>query len=253
MNKLNFERSNQSSDVEIFHNNHSQQMEKRKKLKVNLITCNYIAIIILFTFTPLGFIHLGFVKLTLLHIPVILASLILGKRRGALVGFCFALLSLIINTMSPSLMSFAFSPIIPVYGSSHGSIFALVVCFVPRIILGYFPGVIVEIIEARLRRNHSDSSLTFSNHYKKKNQLIIYALLAFFSTLLHTALVATMLIVFFLPAISALREITITEGIFAILFLCFNNGIAEAILALIVVPSLTIPLKSFTNKILARK
>ncbi len=213
----------------------ADQKAKRKKLKLDLITCNFIAIIILFTFTPLGFIHLGFVKLTLLHIPVILASLLLGSKRGTVVASTFAGLSLIINTLSPSLMSFAFSPFIPVYGEEHGSILALFICFIPRLLLGYIPGKFIEIIKFDIDRS--------------RLRVLAYSIIALTVTLLHTTMVMLMMLAFFLPAISNLRAIGREETIWAIALLCYNNGLPEALLAGISIPALFIPLKKILDKV----
>lgn len=47
------------------------------------------AIIILMAFTPfLGYIPLGFTRATIIHIPVILGSLVLGPKKGLYWGDC---------------------------------------------------------------------------------------------------------------------------------------------------------------------
>lgn len=71
------------------------------------------------------------IKATILHVPVIIGSILLGPKKGAFLGGIFGLTSLIKNTMMPSALSFAFSPFIPVPGTDRGSLWALVICFVP--------------------------------------------------------------------------------------------------------------------------
>ena len=72
------------------------------------------AIIVLLAFTPfIGYIPLGFTKATIIHIPVILASLLLGPKKGAILGALFGLTSLISNTFQPTPTSFVFHPFIP--------------------------------------------------------------------------------------------------------------------------------------------
>ena len=67
------------------------------------------AIIFLLAFTPsLGYIPLGVVNATIIHVPVIIGSLILGPKRGAVLGFLFGLSSMIMATTSPALTSFIF-------------------------------------------------------------------------------------------------------------------------------------------------
>ena len=70
----------------------------------------FAGIIVVLSMTPLGYIPLGAVKATTIHIPVILGSILLGWKAGAALGGLFGLTSLIVNTLTPSLTSFTFSP-----------------------------------------------------------------------------------------------------------------------------------------------
>ena len=71
----------------------------------------FAALIILMAFTPfLGYIPLGFTRATINHMPVILGSVLLGPKKGAVLGFVFGLTSLVNNTMNPTATSFVFSP-----------------------------------------------------------------------------------------------------------------------------------------------
>ena len=84
-------------------------MNQKKSTTYDLvITAMLTAIVILLGFTPLGLIDLPLIKATILHIPVILGSLLLGWRKGAFLGAVFGAVSLIKNTMAPSVLSFAF-------------------------------------------------------------------------------------------------------------------------------------------------
>ena len=71
----------------------------------------FSAIIILLAVTPIGFINLAFIKATIVHIPVIIGSLLLGPKLGAVLGFVFGVTSLINNTLNPAISSFVFSPL----------------------------------------------------------------------------------------------------------------------------------------------
>ncbi|WP_267879121.1 ECF transporter S component [Listeria grayi] len=99
----------------------------------------FTGIILLLAFTPLGFIPLGIIKATIIHIPVIIGSILLGPKRGAILGVVFGATSLISNTISPALLSFVFSPFIPIPGLTHGSLLALLICFLPRLLVGILP------------------------------------------------------------------------------------------------------------------
>ncbi|MCL2565241.1 MAG: ECF transporter S component [Defluviitaleaceae bacterium] len=97
------------------------------------------AIIFLLTFTPLGFIPLPFVRATTIHIPVIIGSIFLGPKYGAVLGFLFGFSSFLIATLQPWPSSFAFSPFVPLPGADSGSLWALFVAFVPRVFVGIVP------------------------------------------------------------------------------------------------------------------
>ena len=98
----------------------------------------FAGIIVVLSMTPLGYIPLGAVKATTIHIPVILGSILLGWKAGAALGGLFGLTSLIVNTLTPSLTSFTFSPFYSLGGVS-GNGWSLVICFVPRILVGIIP------------------------------------------------------------------------------------------------------------------
>jgi uncharacterized membrane protein len=100
------------------------------------------------TFTPIGFIPLGVMNATIVHVPVIIGAVILGPRIGAFLGFLFGLASLIRATVTPSLLSFFFSPLIPVPGTGRGSAWALVICFLPRVLVGIVPYYADKFISA---------------------------------------------------------------------------------------------------------
>ena len=71
----------------------------------------FAALIIILAFTPfLGYIPLGFTRATIIHIPVIIGSLMLGPKKGAFLGFVFGMTSFINNTMNPCLLYTSPSP-----------------------------------------------------------------------------------------------------------------------------------------------
>ena len=75
-----------------------------------VILALFTAIIFLMNSTPLGYIDLPIIKATLIHVPVIIGSVLLGPKKGAILGGMFGLTSFLKNTMTPSALSFAFSP-----------------------------------------------------------------------------------------------------------------------------------------------
>lgn len=139
-------------------------MNKQKTKNLAFMSL-FIAIEILMVMIPfLGFIPIGPLRATTLHIPVIIAGIVLGKEKGAGIGLVFGLSSLIMNTISPTVTSFVFSPFI------SGSILSAVIAIVPRMLIGYIAGLIYEKM-------------------KTKNELIKMIIGSFFGALTNTILV----------------------------------------------------------------
>ena len=112
---------------------------KNRKTKNRAFMSLFIAIELLMVMVPfLGFIPIGPLRATTLHIPVIIAAMTLGKEKGAGIGLVFGLSSLLINTISPTVTSFVFSPLI------SGSFMSALIAIIPRMLIGYISGWIYE-------------------------------------------------------------------------------------------------------------
>ncbi|MBM6842031.1 ECF transporter S component [[Clostridium] spiroforme] len=112
---------------------------KNRKTKNLAFMSLFIAIELLMVMVPfLGFIPIGPLRATTLHIPVIIAAMTLGKEKGAGIGLVFGLSSLLINTISPTVTSFVFSPLI------SGSFMSALIAIIPRMLIGYVSGWIYE-------------------------------------------------------------------------------------------------------------
>ena len=101
----------------------------------------FCAIIFALGMTPFGFIPLGAFKIVTVHIPVIIGSIVLGAKKGAVLGFIFGLTSSISAILQPTVTSYFFSPIV------SGNLLSLVVCFVPRILVGIVPYYVYKMIK----------------------------------------------------------------------------------------------------------
>ena len=97
------------------------------------------AIVILLANTPLGMIQLPIIKATTVHIPVILGAILLGPGAGAILGAVFGVCSLISNTITPTLLSFAFSPFMSMTGVT-GAVKALWISVGCRVMIGVMAG-----------------------------------------------------------------------------------------------------------------
>ena len=92
----------------------------------------FAALIVLMAFTPfLGYIPLGFTRATIIHIPVIIGSLLLGPKKGAGLGFVFGLTSFINNTINPTVTSFVFTPFYSL-GEYSGGVGSMIYLFCPQ-------------------------------------------------------------------------------------------------------------------------
>lgn len=105
-----------------------------------------IAILVVLTFTPLGFIQIPPVAITILHIPVIIGAITMGSVCGGILGLAFGVLSMLKATfMGVSPVDLMFSPF-----ASGAPIQSLVMCILPRVLLGVIAGVLYEALKSRL-------------------------------------------------------------------------------------------------------
>ncbi len=112
---------------------------KQKDIRWMVSVALMVAVVVLLANTPLGMIQLPIIKATTVHIPVIIGAIVLGPLAGGILGAAFGICSVISNTMTPSLLSFAFSPFLSTTGIV-GGIKALWVAVGCRILIGVAAG-----------------------------------------------------------------------------------------------------------------
>ncbi|MBQ7889399.1 MAG: ECF transporter S component [Erysipelotrichaceae bacterium] len=173
--------------------------------------------IIVATVPLLGYIPLGFINATTLHLPVIAAGILLGRKEGAIVGFVFGLSSLINNTLSPNITSFLFSPFFSL-GGVHGNFASLLIAFLPRMMCGYLAGVIYPLFQKNL-----------NSHLRA----VIASILGSFS---NTVLVMSGAAVFFAEAYASAQGIAVSSLITFIIGVVCTNGVAECLVAALICP-----------------
>jgi len=200
-----------------------------------VLTALFAAIILIMAFTPIGFINLGLIKATIIHVPVIIGSIILGPKRGAVLGGIFGLTSFIINYMTPSILSFAFCPLIPVLGTTHGSPLALIVCFVPRILVGVVPYYVYRFVQKLFKQS-------------PKGEYLSLLLGGVFGAITNTALVMGLIYLLFKEAYAAAKNIPVDMVASMVLGVVGTNGIPEAIVAGIVTVAVCKPLLKMRRK-----
>lgn len=212
-------------------NNNTFSVKKRSTAKDMSVMAMFTAIILIMAFTPIGIIDLPLIKATILHVPVIIGALLLGPKKGAFFGFLFGLTSFIKNVMTPSILSFAFTPTVPVPGLDHGSIWAVVICFVPRILVGITPWLLSEAVK-KARPN-------MSQHF----HFILDAVCGALGAVTNTALVMGLIFIVFKDAYAAANNIPVNEVLSVILGVVFANGIPEMIVAAAIVSVTTTALR----------
>ena len=197
-------------------------MKMHEKTWRMTVLAMFSAIIILLAFTPLGFIPLPLIRGTTVHIPVIVGSLLLGPKAGAVLGFMFGLTSLYINSVTPTLTSFVFSPFFNLPGQDSGSLLSLIIVFVPRILVGVVPWYV---------------SIGIKKITNEKYMPTNWAISAVAGSLTNTLLVMHFIFIFFGEDWARIREVE-TSVYTAILGVIAGNGIPEATGAAIIVVAL---------------
>lgn len=190
--------------------------QRKQKLEKLTLFSILTAIQLLLFFTPLGFLPIGALSLTTLHLPVIIISVILGPAYGLASGFIFGLLSFLRNTFAPGLTSFVFSPFIS-YGIIRGNFWSIVICFVPRLLLGLIPAALLKL-----------SNLKNKSRLSKPLQA---AIVAFAATFMHTFLVLSGIYLFFGDAYANVLNKTKDAILVLLGMTVFTNGVLEAFLA----------------------
>ncbi|MCI8464939.1 MAG: ECF transporter S component [Lachnospiraceae bacterium] len=189
-------------------------MNTSAKTRNLVLTAAIAAIIILMAFVPyVGYINLVVIKATLIHVPVIIGSVVLGPKKGAFLGFIFGLTSLIINTFTPSLLSFAFSPFY-----SGGNLWSLVICFLPRILAGVVPYFVYR-------------AFMKVGGEKRAVEYIALPVAGVAGALVNTILVMNLIYVCFRPQFAAAKQIAVTAVYDGIVAIMIANGVPEAIVA----------------------
>ena len=140
----------------------------------------FLAIEIIMYLTPIGYLRINALSVTLMHVPVIILASTMGPAAGAFLGFVFGCTSVIGATMTPGITSFVFSPFITVGGIS-GNFFSLV----PRILLGVIAGYVFK----------------FAKKYAK-NTPVAAGIAAAVATVCHTIMVLGLIVILFGPQYS---------------------------------------------------
>ncbi|WP_125566754.1 ECF transporter S component [Companilactobacillus insicii] len=185
-------------------------MQKRKAYRIAILGI-LMAIIFVQSLVPfLGFIPTGFINITIIHITVIVAAIVLGPKSGAIVGLVWGLGTMIRAFTSPTSIidtTVFTNPIVAV---------------LPRIVVGLVAGYIY---------------LALKNRFKK--QVIAMGIAAGAGSLTNTLLVLGLMRVMYASALS--QAYTTQSDLLnkLLLIIVGTNGLPEMIAAVIIAPAIS--------------
>lgn len=185
-------------------------------------------------FTPLGSIPIGPIVATLGMLPVIVTAIMLGTGAGTLMGLFTGLFSFLVMTFTPpGPTAFVFSPFYSV-GDITGNGWSLVICFVPRILVGTVTGLCFK----------GFTKLFAKLKYK---DALVYGLSGVLGSLTNTLLVMAGIYVFFGQdyATAAGVSFNLLLGIIGVTIA--TNGVAEAVCGGLIAYACR-PLKKYVGK-----
>lgn len=172
-----------------------------------VLTSIFIAMIIVQSFVPfLGNIPLFILDITILHITVIVGAILLGEKKGALLGMVWGICSLIrAFTMGSPITFLVFTnPLIAI---------------VPRMMVGFLSGWIYSRLEQL---------------WKKRNSSMIVAAVS--GSAVNTLLVMSLIYVLVGSQYAQEKGISIEQLPAVLMSIILTNGVAELMAAAIVVP-----------------
>lgn len=170
------------------------------------------------------------IRATTIHIPVIIGAILVGPKAGAFLGFVFGLTSLVTNTINGGITAFVFTPFYQL-GDTHGNFWSLVICFVPRILIGVVAGLLFQWIQKWDR-----------------TKVLACVISGIAGSMVNTILVMFGIYIFFGQQYAAAKEIafdtllTVIGGVIAL------NGVIEAVVAALIATFVARPLLTILNK-----
>lgn len=188
------------------------------------------AIVILLANTPLGMIPLPVTKATTVHVPVILGSVMLGPMAGAILGGVFGICSVISNTITPSLTSFAFSPFMSTTGIV-GAVKALWISVGCRILIGVVAGWLWIMLK----------KLKVSNS-------VALPIVGFVGSMSNTIFVMSSIYILLAEQYAQAKNVGVSAVMGLVMGTVAVNGIPEAFVALILVTAIGLALLKMFKK-----
>lgn len=195
----------------------------------------FVALQLVLQFTGIGLIPLPLIKATTLHIPVIIGAVVLGPLAGAILGGVFGLCSMWTNTVSPGLISFAFSPVLAgETGGAAGAVKAVWIALGCRILIGVVSGWLWTLLKR-----------------VKVNDLIALPVVGVAGAMTNTVLVMGSIYFFLCPEFAAAKNVGMEAVLGLVMTTVTTSGVAEAIAAAILVTAIGKALLQATGRMFA--
>ena len=187
--------------------------EKENVYQLTLISM-MVALLIMQTFVPiLGYIPLGPIDVTIVHITVILSAVLFGPKFGTIIGTIWGALSMLRAFIQPTPFNIVFlNPLISI---------------LPRLLVGLISASFFKLLKDRLPRTGA------------------YAVTAAIGTLTNTVLVLGSIYLFASEAYAGALGISETALLGALGTIVATNGVIEIIAAVIILPVLAVALEKF--------
>ncbi len=190
-------------------------MNTKQKLVKHVIIALFAAIIIIQNFIPfLGYIPLGPLNLTIIHITVIVVALSMGPLYGGIVGGIWGVITWIRAFVWPT------SPLATIVFVNP------LIAILPRILIGIVAGGSFSWLKKRLA--------------KQSSAMVLAAILG---SLTNTLLVLGQIYLFYRGKSQAMYALNVNELLPYLLGVIATNGLPEAILAGLVSPLIAGPLR----------
>ena len=194
-------------------------MNTKSKTYRLVIRAILTAIIILQTMVPfLGFIPIGITSLTIIHITVIVAAIVLGTKDGMFIGLVWGIFTMIRAFTSPT------TPLdIAVFTNP-------IISVVPRVLVGLVAGLLFTII------------------YKKTKKVVAASIVAaIFGTITNTVLVLTLMGTLYTSLVANTYGVDSSALFVTLGGIAVTNGISEVITAAVLTPILVKALFAATS------
>lgn len=167
--------------------------------------------------TGIGFIPFPVIKATTMHIPVILGAVLLGPAAGGVLGGLFGLCSIWVNTTTPGLLSFAFSPFMTNEGLI-GAVKSIWIALGCRILFGVLAGWLWKLAKKIFRQDYIALPVT-----------------AAISAICHTLLVMGSIYVLLAQQYAAAKNVAVSAVFGLVMGTVTASGIPEAMIAAVLV------------------